>query len=150
MNSAQNAMIHVMNLNKEDAVLVVTDESTKRIGEAFYNAATEYGSSAQLYMLPQKNRPLSEIPAKMNELVEGKTIVINVFKGFGEETPFRLKWIKKILATKSIRLGHGPGITETMMIKGPMNIDYNTMEETALSPIQSGLWHTNTKTLLQY
>ena len=129
--SAQNAMIHVMNLNKEDAVLVVTDDSTKRIGEAFYNAAIEYGSSAQLYMLPEKERPLSEIPNQMSELTKGKTIVINAFKGLRDETPFRVKWIKEIIATKSIRLGHGPGITKAMMIKGPMNIDYKKMEDIA-------------------
>jgi len=129
--SAQNAMIHVMNLNKEDAVLVVTDDSTKRIGEAFYNAAIEYGSSAQLYMLPEKERPLSEIPNQMSELTKGKTIVINAFKGLRDETPFRVKWIKEIIATKSIRLGHGPGITKSMMIKGPMNIDYKKMEDIA-------------------
>ncbi len=128
VTSAQNAMIHVMNLNKEDAVLVVTDDSTKRIGEAFYNAAIKYGSSAQLYMLPEKNRPLSEIPVEMNELAKGKTIVINAFIGLGDETPFRVKWIKELIATRSIRLGHGPGITKSMMIKGPMNIDYKKME----------------------
>ena len=131
INSAQNAMIHVMNLNKEDAVLVVTDEHTRRIGEAFYNAAKGYGSSAQLYMLPEKERPLSEIPVEMIDLADRKTIVINAFKGMGEETTFRVKWVKKILATKSIRLGHGPGITKSMLIKGPMNINYEKMEKTA-------------------
>ena len=131
ITSAQNAMIHVMDLNKEDAVLVVTDNSTKKIGKAFYNAAIEYGSSAQLYILPEKDRPLVEIPKKMSELVEGKTIVIDAFKGFSEETPFRIKWIRKILDTRSIRLGHGPGITKSMMIKGPMNTDYDFMVNTA-------------------
>jgi len=129
--SAQNAMIHVMNLNKEDDVLVVTDISTKRIGQAFYNAAIEYGSSAQLFILPEKERPLSEIPNQMSALAKGKTIVINAFKGLSDETPFRVKWIKEIIATKSIRLGHGPGITKSMMTKGPMNIDYKKMEDIA-------------------
>ena len=31
--SAQKAMIHVLNLKKEDVVLVVTNEHTKREGE---------------------------------------------------------------------------------------------------------------------
>ena len=129
--SAQKAMIHVMNLNKDDAVLVISDEDTKSVGEAFYNAAIEYDCSAQLYLLPEKDRPLTEIPPEMDELAKGKTIVINAFKGLGDETPFRVKWVKKILATKSIRLGHGAGITKTMMIEGPMNIDYEPMVNTA-------------------
>jgi len=114
--SAQKAMIHVLKLKKEDIVLVVTDEHTKSEGEAFYTAAIEYGCTAHLYLLPEINRPLLEIPSELSALVKGKTIVINAFKGFCEETPFRLKWIKKILATKSIRVGHCPGITKSMMI----------------------------------
>lgn len=129
--SAQKAMIHVMNLNKDDDVLVISDEDTKSVGESFYNAAIEYDCSAQLYLLPEKDRPLIEIPPEMDELAKGKTIVINAFKGLGDETPFRVKWVKKILATKSIRLGHGAGITKTMMIEGPMNIDYEPMVNTA-------------------
>ncbi|MEE9379188.1 MAG: aminopeptidase [Candidatus Lokiarchaeia archaeon] len=58
-------------------------------------------------------------------------------RAFGEETPFRAKWIKEIVATKSIRLGHGPSITKSMMIKGPMNVDYEKMVETADKMIKS-------------
>ncbi len=129
--SAQKAMIHVLNLNKEDTVLVVTDEHTKSEGEAFYTAASEYGCSAHLYFLPENNRPLLEIPSELSALVKGKTIIINSFKGLSKETPFRVKWIEKVIATKSIRLGHCPGITKSMMIEGPMNIDYIKMVDVA-------------------
>jgi len=135
--SAQKAMIHVLNLNKEDIVLVVTDEHTKSEGEAFYTAAIEYGCAAHLYLLPENIRPLLEIPSELSALVKGKTIVINAFKGLGEETPFRVKWIKQILATKSIRVGHCPGITKSMMIEGPMNIDYIKMLDAANKLIKS-------------
>ncbi len=131
INSAQKAMIFVMNLTKDDAVLVITDEITNIVGESFYRAAIDYGCKAHLYSLPEKERPLTKIPDEMNELAKEITIVINAFEGFGDETPFRLKWIKKILATKSIRLGHAPGINEAMMTKGPMNIDYGAMAKTA-------------------
>ncbi|MEE9379187.1 MAG: hypothetical protein V3V33_14265 [Candidatus Lokiarchaeia archaeon] len=80
--SAQNVMIHVMNLKEEDAILVITDEYTKNIGEAFHEAAIECGCTAQTYLLPEKKRPLSKIPAEMSELAKGKTIIINAFKGF--------------------------------------------------------------------
>jgi len=135
--SAQKAMIHVLNLNKEDIVLVVTDKHTKSEGEAFYTAAIEYGCAAHLYLLPENIRPLLEIPSELSALVKGKTIVINAFKGLGQETPFRVKWIKQILATKSIRVGHCPGITKSMMIEGPMNIDYIKMLDAANKLIKS-------------
>ena len=129
--SAQKAMIHVLNMEKDDAVLVVSDRDTKSVGEAFYNAAIEHGCKSHLYLIPEKDRPLLEIPEELNELVEGKTIVINSFKGIGEETPFRLKWVKNLQATKSIRVGHAPSITKSMMIEGPMNVDYDKLTDTA-------------------
>ena len=135
--SAQNAMIHVLNLSQEDMVLVVTDERTKREGEAFYTAAIKYGCQAHLYFLLENNRPLLEIPPELSSLVKGKTIVINAFKGLREETPFRIKWIDLVLATKSIRVGHCPGITKSMMIEGPMNIDYKKMVDIANKMINS-------------
>ena len=52
--SAQKVMVHVMNLNKDDAVLVITDKYTKKVGKAFYNAATDYGCRAKFYLLPEK------------------------------------------------------------------------------------------------
>ena len=129
--SAQKAMVHVLKLDKEDDVLIITDKHTKREGEAFYTAAIEYGSTAYLYFLPEKNRPLLEIPSELSALIEGKTIVLNVFKGMAEETPFRIKLIDNILTTKSARVGHCPGITKSMMIEGPMNIDYSELVITA-------------------
>ena len=135
--SAQKAMIHVLNLKKEDVVLVVTDEHTKREGEAFFTAAIEYGCKAHLYFLLENNRPLAEIPSELSSLVGGKTVVINAFEGLSEETPFRVKWLDHVLDTKSIRVGHCPGITKSMMIEGPMNIDYKKMVGVANKMINS-------------
>ncbi|MFW9900543.1 MAG: aminopeptidase [Candidatus Thorarchaeota archaeon] len=131
ITSAQQAMIHVLNLNTTDKVLVVSDEDTKDVGEAFQNAALDYGCSVDSYFLNEKDRPLIEIPEQLNELTKNKTVIINAFKGLSDETPFRVKWVKKILATERIRLGHGAGITNAMMIEGPMNIDYELMVKTA-------------------
>jgi len=120
-------MIHVMNLNTDDVVLIITDNFTKKVGKAFYNAAINYGCVAELYLLPKKKRPLIEIPKKMKEMMKGVTILINAFRGLAEETPFRVKWVKSILATKSIKVGHGVGITKAMLVDGPMNVDYELM-----------------------
>lgn len=131
INSAQRVMIHVMNLKMEDVVLVITDNFTKKVGKAFYNAAIYYGCETELYLLPKKKRPLIEIPKKMSEMMKGATIVINAFRGLAEETPFRVKWVKSILAAKSIKVGHGVGITKAMLVDGPMNVDYDSMVKKA-------------------
>lgn len=132
ISSAQKAMIHVMNLNKDDVVLVITDNFTKAVGKAFYNAAIKDGAAAKIYFLPKKSRPLLDVPEEMRELLEGTSMVINAFKGMSEETPFRVKWIDAIwLNSKSIRIGHGPSITKSMMIDGPMDVDYEAMVQNA-------------------
>ena len=76
--SAQNAMIHVMNLKKDDQVLVVTDGYTKTIGEAFYQAAENYGCNTEIFVLPDADRPLSDVPAEMTLKLDNKTVVINL------------------------------------------------------------------------
>jgi len=134
--SAQITMIHVMDLSKDDSVLVVTDDDTKLEGDAFYNAAKEYGCKVKMYLLPEKNRPLTEIPGKMKKEATGKTVVINAFKGLADETPFRVEWVKSMLATGSIRVGHGAGIIKSMMVDGPMNIDYEKMTDSAFELIK--------------
>jgi len=131
ITSAQQAMIHVLNLSKADKVLVVSDEDTIDVGEAFRTAALDYGCPVDLYFLNEKYRPLIEIPEQLNELIKNKTIAINVFKGLSDETPFRVKWVKKILATELIRLGHGVGITNDMMIDGPLDIEYGLLVKTS-------------------
>ncbi|MHA2288508.1 MAG: aminopeptidase [Promethearchaeota archaeon] len=129
--AAQRAMVHVLKLKKEDKVLVVSDEYTKSVGQAFYTAAINFGCDAYKYFLPEKIRPISQVPSDMISLVKGKSIVINAFKGLAEETPFRIKWIDIIQSHTSIRLAHCPGITKSMMIEGPMDIDYIKMVEVA-------------------
>jgi leucyl aminopeptidase (aminopeptidase T) len=131
VKSAQTVMVKVLGLNMNDLVLIITDNFTKKVGKAFFNAAIDYGSAGKLYFLPRKSRPLLDIPKEMNKLVRDATIVINAFKGMPEETPFRLKWIKLVHSVKSIRVGHGPGITKDMLINGPMNVDYDLMVKRA-------------------
>lgn len=125
-------MIHVMDLKPDDHVLVITDKKTERIGRAFYQAAEQYGCTADLFDIPNSNRPLKTVPQPMLDKLDGTTVAINAFASMQEETPFRIQWIKQILATGRIRLGHGPGITEAMMIDGPMNVDYAGMLATAV------------------
>lgn len=129
--SAQNTMIQVMSLKRDDRVLIITDEVTETVGGAFYKAAEEYGCRADMCLLPEEKRPLADIPPEISKRWAGKTVVITVFSSMSEETPFRVKLIKEITRSGTTRLGHGPGITESMMTEGPMNVDYKSMLDVA-------------------
>ncbi len=129
--AARNAMIHVLGLEAEHRVLIVSDEQTAGVGAAFRTAAREVGCETAAYTLPEDQRPLAEIPDGLIEQLDSVDIVINCFQAIAEETPFRIKWIVAIGETQRVILGHCPGITESMMIEGPMDVDYAAMQDRA-------------------
>jgi len=130
IESAKGAFSHVLKLKREEKVLVVTDEKRKSVGQAFLEAAKTMGAQAELVLLPEDQRPLKEPTPEMVGLVENKDVVINALFSLAAETPFRIKWIRKVMEKKTRRMGHGPGITEQMMTQGPMNVDYKVMLDT--------------------
>jgi leucyl aminopeptidase (aminopeptidase T) len=131
IQAAKGAFTHVLKLKSEEKVLVVTDQKRKSIGQAFLDAAKEMGAGAELILLPEDKRPLKEPTPEMMNLVEHNDVVINALFSLAEETPFRIKWIRKVMEKKTRRMGHGPGITEEMMTQGPMNVDYKVMSGNA-------------------
>jgi len=131
IENAKNALTELMNLTDGDQVLVVGDEDSKTISDSFSTAARQLGCSVEMYFIPEKDRPLSEIPADLIPLLKGKTAAISVFKAIPRELQFRVKWCLEAEKNKSLRLAHCPGITEAMMTDGPLNVDYKEMREIA-------------------
>lgn len=129
--AALDAMIHVLDLEPEDRVLVVTDQETSVCGQAFAEGARSHGCPVNVFNLPEYNRPLREMPDEMPALLDDVTVVINAIVGDSNEIPFRMQWINAIEACGRIRMGHSPGINEDMMVSGPMNVDYGQMLEAA-------------------
>jgi len=80
-DAARETMQKVMNLVAQDKVLVVTDKKTESIGKAFALGAEEVGCSVDTYYLPEKERPLIQVPAEMLDCMKGKTVVLNLFYG---------------------------------------------------------------------
>lgn len=130
VQAAKEAFSHVLKLKSDEKVLVVTDERRKSVGQAFYDAAKGMGAEVELFLLPEGQRPLKEPTPEMVSLLEDKNVVINALFSLAQETPFRIKWIRKVMENKTRRMGHGPGITEQMMTEGPMNVDYAVMLDT--------------------
>lgn len=128
--AAQKALSQVLFVDKGKRLLIVTDDSRKAIADAFENAVKKLSAKSETYILPQAQRPLKDIPADLVEKIKDIDAAVTIFEGFAEETPFRISLIKKIMSVAK-RLGHGPGITEDMMLKGPMGVDYQEMLERA-------------------
>lgn len=134
INGAVNALKVVLSLKSGENVLVVSDEKKNEIGKAFMDGAKQLGANVRNYVLPEDKRPLKEIPDELLKMIDDNNIIINAFEGFPEETPFRIKLIKKEISTNA-RVGHAPGITNEMMTQGPMTADYEKVAENAYSLI---------------
>lgn len=124
--NAVAALSKILDLRRDEAFLVVTDEQTMEVGVAFRAAAEELGARPVMYVLPEASRPLTEIPEGLMALIPDADVAVTCFAGRPAETPFRIALIRAL--TKVVRrLGHGPGITVDMLRSGPMSVDYEQM-----------------------
>ncbi len=134
VSGAMNALTAVLSLKEKDEVLIITDKHKAIIGEAFKQGAESLGGLVSLYQLPESMRPLTTIPSDLN--VDGYDIILNIFEGFAEETPFRIK-LSTLEMKNGARVGHAPGITVDMMVKGPMCADYRQIAADAFALINA-------------
>ena len=130
LSAASGALEYIFNPNPNDKVLILTDTYSILIAEAFKKALLEICKTVHLFQLLEDQRPVQDIPAELEMLLQGKTIVLNIIKAFPEEISFRIKWIFKVEENKLIRMGHMPGITEDMMLNS-VNVDFKTMKQNA-------------------
>jgi aminopeptidase len=119
--AAKNALKLVLEASTNERLLVVCDEQKREIGEAFTNGALSLGMWARLVVLDKQKESRTEIPAFLQSVLEQKPdIYINLLDGNREETPFRIKLIKKETHDHKSRLGHCPGVTLDMLTEGAL------------------------------
>ena len=135
-HSARRSLESSLELRPEERFLVITDEDNGPIGQAFREAARELGCDGELFMIDSAIRPLRELSADLLESIERADVVVNCFRAFAEETPFRVALIRKLLEQPR-RVGHAPGITERMMVTGPMDVDFQSLKVRALEMISA-------------
>ncbi len=131
VEGAKNALKVVLSMTSGEPLLIVTDQNKRKIGAAFERGGTELGANVRTYILPEDQRPLSEVPQEVSSELKHCTnggVIINAFEANSVETPFRIKLIKQELVTNS-RVGHAPGITIGMMTKGPMTVNWSEVAE---------------------
>ena len=127
LTAASGAIKYIFNPTTSDKVLILSDTYSINIAQAFKDAFIRYKCFVDSYVIENNIRPLKEIPAELEKLLPGKTIVLNIISAYAEEIPFRIKWIFKVEENKQIRMGHMPGITEEMMLNS-VNVDFRKMK----------------------
>ncbi|MCK5253355.1 MAG: aminopeptidase [Thermoplasmata archaeon] len=125
---AGNALTHVLDAKKGEHLLIVTDEHRIEIGNAFYEAGDRLGMEGRLFVLEDGERPLTELPHGLKRALDGANVMVSLFIGYPEETPFRVKLLKTA-KDSDVRTGHGPGISDDMMLKGAMRVDFQKLAE---------------------
>ena len=132
--AASSALEYLFNIQQADKILILTDSYSSTIADAFKQASVKKRCAVEIYEIKNNERPLTEIPASLEKMLPGKTIVLNIIKAYPEEIPFRIKWIFKVEEHKLIKMGHMPGINEEMMLNS-VNVDFGSMQKSANSLI---------------
>jgi len=130
IENAAGALKFMLDCRDTDRVLVITDQATKEVGDTFAEAARGIAGFVQTYVLPEDKRPLTAVPDDLSPLIKDIDIALTLFSARSEETPFRIELIHGLMEVVR-KLGHGPGITASMLKDGPLAVDYNHMVKSA-------------------
>ena len=134
--SAENAFECVFEAVPGERTLIVCDDEKAKIGQAFAEGALNLGLWTRLLTLKAPQTPRKEIPTHLSEIITGTKpdIFVNLLRGSGEETPFRIKLISLQTRAKRARLGHCPGVTLRMLTDGALSLtvkEHRKMQENA-------------------
>ena len=144
--AAKNALESVLEAASGEKILVTCDDEKAEIGQAFATGALAQGLWTRLLML-KTDQIRTEPPPELIEIitVEKPDIYINIMRGIGEETVFRVKIIVLETRGKKARLGHCPGVTLDMLTNGALAL--TTEEHKKMQSFGAQLMQTLTKTV---
>lgn len=140
--SAKNAFECVFEAVPGERALIVCDNEKAKIGKAFAEGSLDLGLWTRLLTLETTQTPRKEIPLHLREIITGKKpdIFVNLLRGFGGETPFRIKLITLETRDKRSRLGHCPGVSLGMLTDGALSLtveEHRQMQENAQNLIKA-------------
>ncbi len=116
-----------MGLQKNEKVLVITDEPSRTIGYALWQATKELGNDVLLVeMLPRKSNG-EEPPAEVAALMKVADVVLCPTSKSLTHTDARRE-----ASAQGIRVATLPGVTEEIMVRC-MNADYNRIAERTIA-----------------
>lgn len=139
--AARNALECVLEAAAGERVLIICDSEKAAIGQAFAEGALDLGLWTRLAVLEAAHEPRRDIPKHLFEMVTGRKpeIFINLLRGVGEETPFRIKLTHLETREKKSRLGHCPGVSLRMLTSGALALsvdEHREMQDLARTLIQ--------------
>jgi len=133
--SAKNALKCVLEAVPGERVFIICDDNRTPVGEAFSRGALNLGLWTRLDILETGEEPRKNLPRHVLEaLTEKPDIFINLLRGIGAETAFRIKLIHLQTRGRRSRLGHCPGVNLEMLIEGAMAMtieEHNKMQNFA-------------------
>lgn len=139
--ASRNALKNVLKAIGDERILIICDDKKSDVGEAFATGALALGLWTRLIILRTSKKPRTEIPDNLrNVLTQKPAIYINLLRDNHGETPFRIKLIKTETQNHKSRLGHCPGVTLDMLIKGALALtprEHKSVQEHAKKLIQA-------------
>jgi leucyl aminopeptidase (aminopeptidase T) len=121
LDAAKNALQFVIEARSPERILIICDEAKKEVGKSFANGAIGLDLWTRLLILKKQKKPRKKISKQIDQaLIQKPDIFINILHGNREETPFRIKLIKKEISHQKSRLGHCPGVTIEMLKEGAL------------------------------
>jgi len=140
--AAKNALESVLEVAPSEKIAIFCDQEKLNIGEAFAEGALELGLWTRLQILKTTNKIRQETPPEIIEIITSQKpdIYINIMRGIGEETVFRVKTITLETRGKKSRLGHCPGVTLDMLTNGALALsteEHRKMQNFALRLMQN-------------
>ena len=127
MSLEKGAIIAVkdcMNVKKGEMVVVVTDTTMEKIGNALFKAAVDMKSDAVLVKMLPRSRHGEEPPKTVAEIMKVADVVLAPTKYSLTHTQAR-----KQATSKGARVATLPDITEEMMSSGGMTADFKKIEK---------------------
>jgi hypothetical protein len=126
--AARNALECVLEAVPGERIAIVCDDEKAEIGKAFSEGALDLGLWTRLVSLKVGKEFRKEVPEHLVEILSSQKpeLYINLLRGIGEETPFRIRLIHLETRDKKSRLGHCPGVNLDMLTEGALSL---TVEE---------------------
>jgi len=119
--AAKNALQNVLEATPGERILITCDDEKIEIGQAFATGALAQGLWTRLLTL-KTNKTRKDPPPELVEIIiaQKPDVYVNIMRGIGEETVFRVKTITLETRGKKARLGHCPGVTMDMLTNGAL------------------------------
>ena len=121
---AEQVLVSCLGVKKNEAVLVITDDTRKEIGEAIYEAACHLGCEGMLFVMKEREVSGQEPPKAVAEAMKAADVVIAPTAKSLTHTRARIQ-----AAEAGTRVATMPGITREMFSKGAMTADYGAVEK---------------------